>query len=280
MISLLSVLLLGLSGPVFADDAGLDEDEMALPDEGTFERDGLFEFDGPMGETIIVTDEAEVHRRQQEFVNELRNLGYKEKKGKDGRTVYVSETPWKPKVIVDDDGWMVLKRRPIVLTDPDLPEHWWFSDTPVEYVTCVVAPHLCIRMGGLVISKRKLTHHKAAVVNATQDEMTEWGDAIADHSLSERLYTELPDQLDLLWYEGKAPDGQMLASWEERRAWILDLWVTRTDNQWGDAARDALEGYMTYVIQDSMNPYTAQEIADANARKTCLRVLVLPLREG
>jgi len=274
------LLLTALLTPGFAQDPGLDADELALPDEGSFERDGLFEYEGPVGETIVVTDEAEVRRRQEAFVKELKSLGYKAKRDKDGRTVYVSETPWKPKVIVDDDGWMVLKRRPIVFTDPDLPDHWWFSDTPIEYVTCVVAPHLCIRMGGLVISKKKLTHHKAAVVNSTQAEMTEWGDAIADHALSERIYTEIPEQLDQVWYEGIGPEGQALASWEERRGWILELWMSRTDNRWGDAARESIEGYMIYVIQDSQTPYSAEEIAAANARRKCRRELVLPTAEG
>jgi len=276
MLLLLTALLL----PAQAQDPGLDAEELALPDDEAFERDGLFEYEGLVGDTIVVTDEAEVKRRQQEVINELRDLGYKAKRDRNGRTVYVHDVPWKPKVIMDDDGWMVLKRRRVVLTDPDLPDHWWFSDTPVEYITCVVAPHLCIRMGGMFISERKLMHHKAAVVNTTQDEMREWGDAIADHSLTERIYTELPEQLDQVWYQGVGPEGEVLTSWEERRRWILDLWVTRTDNHWGDATREAIEGYMIYVIQDSNEPYTAAEVDDANARKTCLRELVLPVGEG
>lgn len=263
---------------------GLDTGEYAVPGEEAFERDGLFdyepEYDGPVGETIVVTDEAEVKRRQAELVESLEGLGYEKKRGRDGRTVYVTDTPWEPKVIVDDDGWMIMRRRPVVLTDPDLPDHWWFSDTPVEYLTCVVAPHLCVRLGGLVISPKKLGHKKAAVVMASEDELRAWGDAIADHALSERLYEGLPEELDRIWYEGVTADGLTLGAPEQRRAHILELWISRTDNRWGDAARGAIEAYMEYVIQESPHPYTAAEIEAANARRTCQRALVLPAGEG
>ncbi len=269
-------LLTALLPAALARDTGLDTEDLALPGDEAFERDGLFDFEVPEGETIIVTDEAEVRRRQEQLVESLEELGYKKKRGRDGRTVYVTDTPWEPKVIVDDDGWMIIRRRPIVLTDPDLPDHWWFSDTPLEYLSCVVAPQLCVRLGGLVISKKKLGHRKAAVVAASEDELRAWGDAIADRALSQRIYEELPAELDRIWYEGVGADGEPIGGPRERRERILELWLSRTDNRWGDAARGAIEAYMEFVIQESGEPYTAEEIEAANARRTCRRPLVLP----
>lgn len=273
----MSLLLTVLLPAALAQDTGLDTGDLALPGDERFERDGLFDFEVPEGETIIVTDEAEVRRRQEQLVESLEELGYKKKRGRDGRTVYVTDTPWEPKVIVDDDGWMIMRRRPIVLTDPDLPEHWWFSDTPLEYLSCVVAPQLCVRLGGLVVSKKKLGHKKSAVVAASEDELRAWGDAIADRALSQRIYEELPAELDRIWYEGVSAEGEPIGGPRERRARILELWLSRTDNRWGDAARGAIEAYMEFVIQESGEPYTAEEIEAANARRTCRRALVLPV---
>jgi hypothetical protein len=279
-----ALLLAAVSLALAQEDPGLDPDELALPDDEPVEYDSDFGYDPDVGvgETIVVTDEYEVKRRQQAMINELRRLGYKEKKDRNGRTVYVSDVPWEPKVIVDDDGWMILRRRMVVLTDPDLPDSWWFSDTPLEYLTCVVAPHMCVRLGGMVISKRKLAHKKEAVVEATEDELQAWGDALAGAALQDRLYEELPAQLDAVWLEGVTPEGEQLPTHGERRAWILELWLNRTDNPWGDAAREAIEAYMEFVIQASPAPYTAAEISAANARRKCQRELVLtvPLANG
>ena len=62
----------------------------------------------------------------------------------------------------------------------------------------------------------------------------------------------------------------------DRRAWILELWLYQADTPWGDAAREAIEAYMEYIIQASETPYLAEEIALENTACTCQRELVLP----
>jgi len=256
-----------------ADDTGLSPEETALPDDGELVEDRIFML--PEGETIIVTDESEVAAARLELTEALTRSGYEKKRARGGRTVYVAEAPWKPKVIVDEDGWMLMRRRPVVLTRPDLPDVW-FADTPLEYLTCVVAPPLCVRIGGLVISDRKLNHRKAEIMAHAGDELNAWSEAKASLYAQTRLFEELPAALDTVWYEGLTPEGESLPGVAERKAWILELWMTRTDNDWGDAARGVVEDFMAYVIQASNEPFTEAEIAAANARRTCRRELHLP----
>ena len=266
MLHLLTLLAL-------ADDTGLSPEEMALPDDGALVEDRIFMV--PEGETIIVTDEAEVAAARQELTEALAIGGYQKKRSRDGRTIYVAEAPWKPKVVVDEEGWMIMRRRPVVFTKPDLPDSW-FADTPLEYLTCVIAPPLCVRIGGAVISERKLNHRKAEVVAHVGDELTAWSDAKAGLYAQARLFEEIPNALDRVWYEGLTPEDEPLPELVDRKAWVLDLWMTRADNDWGDAARGVVEDFMAYVVQSSNAPFTAQEIAAANARRTCARELVLP----
>ena len=161
-----------LASPVVAQEEA--EQEVLGEDtvEGDVEYDGMF-IGATVGDVMIV-DEAALKRARHEVTEALEAHGYDKKRRRGDRTVYVSETAWKAKVIVDDDGWMIMRRRGVVLQAPDLPSHWWFSDTPLEYLTCVVAPHLCVKVGGLLVSKRRLQAQKGRVVEAMQDELYDY----------------------------------------------------------------------------------------------------------
>lgn len=221
-----------------------------------------------IGQEILVVDDLEVKRRRQEVINQLDELGYEQKRRKDGRTVLVDPVPYHPKVIIDDDGWMYTKRRPVVLTRPDFPDAWW-GDTPLELLTCVVAPYACVRLGGLVISKRKYAHHKELVITATQDEMAAFGDAIAAKAVQDKMYGGLPVQLDGIWLDGVGVEGEALPSPEERKAAILGMWADRTCTEYGAAIRQQIEAYLIYVIQMSATPLTDDEVVAANTACTC-----------
>lgn len=228
-----------------------------------------------IGEEILVVDELEIQRRRQEVIDELGELGYEQKRRRDGRTVLVDPVPYHPKVVIDDDGWMYTRRRPVVLTRPDFPDMWW-GDTPLELLTCAVAPYACVRIGGLVISKRKYAHHKEVVIEATEDEMAAFADAIAAKAVQDKMYGGLPEQLDRIWLEGVGVAGEALPTPEDRKRAILAMWADRTCTEYGEAIRQQIEAYLVYVIQMSTTPLTFDEVAVANEACTCLGVELTP----
>ncbi|MCB9758417.1 MAG: hypothetical protein H6739_01120 [Alphaproteobacteria bacterium] len=260
-------------GALPADDGGdLDPTETAIEGE-QLEVERMFE--APDLE-IMVFGESDVIQARQEVEQRLLDMGYTKGRRRGDRTVYVNEVNYKPKVIVHDDGWMYMRRQPPRIEAPEIDA--WFSDVPVvKWMPCLVVPTACVRVGGWVISPRKYAHHKEFVVEGTKDEMRAYADAIAGLALNERIYEELPGQLDLIWYGGIHPaDARPLSTFAERRAVILELWESRADNIYGDAVREAIELYIAYEVQASEHPFTEEEIRRVNAERHCQRALELP----
>ncbi len=216
---------------------------------------------------VIYVDEQAVIRARQEVGLALRDLGYQRKRERNGREIYVNEVPWKPQVLVDDDGWMVVRRAPPTFSKPDLPGIW---RGPLGYLVCVANPTACVHIGGWVIAERKLAWHKEAVVSHTVPTMDRYEDALVVRAFNQRTGEDVPDALSSLWEQGVPLEGQdLLASHAERRAALLAFWASRTCNDWGDAVRQVVQDFMQYEVQDSEHPFTAAEIAQANRQRSC-----------
>lgn len=256
-----------------ADDGGeLSEEETAIEGEQLSE-DRIF--DEPDLE-IVVYDAREVEEARQAVEQRLLDMGYERARRRGDRVIYTHPVNYKPKVIVDDDGYMYMRRQTPKVAAPELGGP--MEDVPVlKWAPCLLIPTLCVRAGGWVISPRKYAHHKQAAVEATEDPVRRYADALAMNALYARINEELPAQLDQIWYQGVNPaDQRPLTTFAERRAAILEIWMTRADNAYGDAVREAIELYMAYVINVSSHPFTEEEIRRANDERRCQRMLELP----
>ncbi len=222
---------------------------------------------------VIYVDEQAVRRAREEVGLVLRDLGYHRRHTRDGRDYYANESPWKPWVVVDDDGWAILKRAPVTFSKPELEGVW---RGPLGYLVCVVQPTACIHVGGLVVSERKLRWQKQRVLEAVKPALDRYEEAVVARNRNRRFGGDLPQALQDLWGEGIPIEGnEVLETWEERRAALLQFWMDRADNDWGEEARDVTEAFMAGVVQDGPHPFTPAEIAAANARRTCERELTL-----
>ncbi|MFH1468976.1 MAG: hypothetical protein ABIO70_31610 [Pseudomonadota bacterium] len=228
-------------------------------------------YDAP-DETIYVEDQA-VIRARAEVGLALRELGYDRKRVRNGREVYTNADPWKPQVLVDDDGWMLVRRAPPSFGKPDMPGIW---GGPLGYLVCVAAPTSCIHIGGWVVSKHKLGWAEHEVVEQSRASMDNYQQALLARNLRRRTGEELPSLLEALWEHGESPASDtLLETPEARRAALLDLWATRTCTDWGDEAREVVRLFMQYEVQESATPFTREEIGAANARRSCLQELVI-----
>ena len=70
---------------------------------------------------IVVFGDLEVARKRQAVINDLRQLGYKDGKRKDGYTLFRPESPWKPSVRVYDDITLLLILEVAVSASLDVP---------------------------------------------------------------------------------------------------------------------------------------------------------------
>jgi hypothetical protein len=282
-----TLALLSLAAPAVADDAAT-RNPGGTPGEGQATQPSAAGSDAPpaapateasvsedqgppteAGMTIWVFEDGEVKRTREEVGIALRDLGYHKRKTANGRDVYANEDPWKPWVYVDDDGWMMMRRAPVTVSKPPLPGIW---AGPLGWLVCVPFPTACVHVGGQVVSRAKLHPQKVEVIETIGPAMDHYQSAIVERAMKARVDVTVPQALDALWTDGVPFSGEgRLESWAERRAAIVDFWLGRADDGYGDRVREVVELWSRNTIQAGDEPFTTQEIADAAARRTCTR---------
>lgn len=229
----------------------------------------------PATEEMIVTSDSVIARRRQAVINNLKALGYRKKKSKDGRTTFSPTIPWKPTVIIDDDAYIILKRTPIRIDPPG------DKNNKLRYLWCLppfTITKACIQTSGMTVGTRKLAHAKETVVRATHPELLRWRAAVIAKAMDKRVHTEVPDLLDDIWERGlpAGQDGPRLLDPSERRAAIMQLWSSRSCTPEGAKVRTVVADFMRYEIQASDTPASGEEIAQANASNPCGDKLLSP----
>jgi hypothetical protein len=222
--------------------------------------------DEPRTATEIVVWGKAVDEAREAVVESILDHGYTlVRKRDDGSAVYRHEdSPWKGRVILDDDGWMLIRREPIrVEGRPVLPG--MARNSPAAWAMCAVWPFLCVRAGGATISGAKMRGATHELVDELSPLVTTWNDRMADRA-TEALLEELPERLQACWERGEALDGgELLEGPEQRRAAIAAYWATRTDTVYGDRVRDVVDAFVRAVVMTGGDPYTPGELEAVNA---------------
>lgn len=223
---------------------------------------------------IIVWGDLAVERARQELISDFAAEGYTRVIERDGYLLLRSEQTWKGEVRVYDDGWVRVKRQPVQLRAPKTP--WAKENTPGAWATCVLYPFACVKTGGQLVSKRKLDSQKGRALHATEPKITAFGDRVADRETDRRV-NDLPDQLTALWEEGTplAEGSELLVTPEDRRQALLEFWDSRTDTEWGDTIRVAVEAFIKAEVQTSEHAFSPDEVAHFNTERRATRELVL-----
>ncbi len=225
-------------------------------------------------EEMTVYGEQEILRRRGELIQNLKHMGYREGRRRDGRTVFVPRVPYRPTVILDDDAWMEIKRTPVRIDPP--------GDTNWRYLWCLppfTVTAACVQVGGQVIGRRKLSPFKADVVRATRYELREWQQAVIANAMEQRINEELPDMLDATWTTGRpmGDGGPFLESHEDRRAAVFRFWASRSCVPEGAQVREAVAAFIEAEIQTSSHPATREELDAANGSQRCSGAALLPI---
>jgi len=211
--------------------------------------------DEPVAGEVIVYADLLVERARNEVVAALEQQGYTDVKRRDGYSVMMHQYPHKGQIFLYDDGRMEVRRQGIRF-GPHKNE-WSENNKALAWLVCVT--HLCVRPGGVVVGKRKFKGYEDGVVRASQSTVHTWNERLADRGLGVRLDT-LPDQLQMLWDEGIPLEGDvLLTTYEDRRDALYAFWQARTDSLYGEAVRQAVEGFVRGVVQSSEHPFAADE---------------------
>ena len=119
------------------------------------------------GETLVVNPGNHIAQKRKELGGALRDLGYGDMKRRGEWSVYLADPPWYPKVMVHDSGYMMIKRRGVHFKLPEVAD-WGGLEKPLELALCLVQPTSCIRIHGLLVSKRRLRWKEQEVVDQTR----------------------------------------------------------------------------------------------------------------
>lgn len=242
----------------------------------------LLSLEAPASETptsseeMIIHGESVVAKKRGELERKLRRLGYDKFIRKEGRTFVRHRTSYKPTVVIDDDGWMTVKRSPIRIDPPGK------RDNKLRYLWCLppftITP-LCIKLGGQTISRRRLQSHKERVVQGTRGYASEWRTAVINLAMDSRLGRDIPNMLDSIWTQGHTGEGDALVldSHADRRAALMQFWAGRSCVKEGAQARELVHDFIVYEVQPSAHAASAQEIHQANSAQRCPDATLLPL---
>lgn len=218
---------------------------------------------------ITVWGEHAAREARLEVVEALEAEGYRFDRSRNGKDVFVSPQAWKPKVVLDRDGYVVTRRRNVVWVGADgRADEQTFEP---EDVICVVWPPACVSTRGAQVSQKKFNGKTNSVLTAIAPQMEAYRQVLQDEGHLDRMERLLPRQLDQLWFEGVGPDGTVYAEPLARRAAIVDLWLTRVDDVWGDEAREVIEHFLADHVQDSEFALSEAEIAAVDARYEGIR---------
>ncbi|MCB9781312.1 MAG: hypothetical protein H6742_22280 [Alphaproteobacteria bacterium] len=218
---------------------------------------------GEAGETLVIYDQAEVARRRKALEQQIRELDYRVGKDKGDRTIFRPEVPWKPSVIVHDDGRVDTRRSPVRWRAPGR------EDNPLNQLWCLPPfTPMCVRIGGQVVSKAKLQPRKQDVLDAIDPARDAWVEAIAGQATWARVNEQVPTLVDAVWQQGATMDGREihLADPAARRGELLSFWASRADTPEGEMVAQVVADFLQEVVQSSPHPVTREELDAANAR--------------
>lgn len=257
------VLALALAAEPAAAPAATPSPAEVTPDE-----EPIILGDDSVDETVIVSGDIEVRKAREALALKLRSEGYKRAERRGEYTVYKPDVPYHPQVWVHDDGWVSLRRQPPRIHSPGHA----FADqgSPLNYLWCV--PTLmtaCVSVGGWTISKRKYSGIKSDLLDSMRPEVRELNDAVVRSHLGQRIYKEIPADLEKIWGDRSQPAA-------ERRRLLFLYWDSRLENEAGYAAKKAISAFIVGVVQASAEPFDTAELAALNADRQSAEALKLP----
>lgn len=223
----------------------------------------------PISDDEIIVWGDRLEQARAKVVNRLHDLGYEATRSGDGRTVWRptgADDDWKPRVIVDDDGWFEL-RTPATSGYKAQVQNSAMQPGPTSEAPGFnySPPVPTVGVGGQFAGKRVRQAAEARVTRQIWDVIGELAEAQQDTALIQRLEA-LPDELDALWYEGQGPEGTWYATPRARQQALLTLWATRTRTRSGETVRARIADFLIAIV-DSETGLDAELVSEAE--RTC-----------
>ena len=220
----------------------------------------------PAAEEVIVYGELLIRQARDRVDQDLRDAGFTDIVKKDDKVIYRHPQVWRGEVHVYDDGWYRTKRQRVKFDAIGMP--WAERGSPLAVAGCFLYPYLCFKPNGALISTRKFRKQETAIADRVHADVQEWADRLADLETGKKT-DALPARFDALWTDGAPLMGELqVSTMAGRREALFTFWDSRTETPWGRMVRDAVEAFCRGVVQHSDHPFTDDELAAFNDRRT------------
>jgi len=214
------------------------------------------------GEELVIVADRDLVQSREVLEQQILNQGFRRRVRHRNRTVFPRPALWKTKVVLYDDGLVDVRTHGIVP----------MFLMPQVYTDMHGNRHYDAKVAGVFQGPRGVRNADGRVYAAIGPDLASWRDALWAQHLAERRLV-LREQVLAAWNDGVSPQGAALPDASSRRAWLLAAWLNTADNGAGEAVRADLEAFIDQVVQRSQTPFTAEEVAVANARRGFSRPL-------
>jgi hypothetical protein len=200
-------------------------------------------------EIVVWGDRIEVAKKA--IANKLESLGYRGHPQGDGRTLWrpTGEDFWKPRVLIDDDGWYTVDTPTASMTGLELGKPVTIGAPDAMSTVEQAPPPPTIGPRFTLTGRRVAKAAEARLVREIEPLVRDLRSAQADAGLAGRL-DALPGVLDRLWRDGWDEEGDYYASQDDRQRALLAMWSSRTATRAGETVRVAIERYLEEIVDE------------------------------
>jgi hypothetical protein len=221
----------------------------------------------PEPEVIVVYGGAAIREARAVVARKLDQIGWRNvREVPDGSTVFAGPERWMGTLWLTPDGLITFKLPFINTASPGSPQNTYTTEQAWDANATATSPGY---VGATFTrpSKKKLQGVRDRTLDQVMPELMAYRQVVAVTTFERDVVQPLPRRLDALWTTGAAIEGSATyATTAERRAVLLDYWVTRTDTPEGELVRRTVEDFLREVVGRSPDPVTGAERAAAEAR--------------
>jgi hypothetical protein len=240
-------------------------DEGSPADAASDDGDGVYQpGQDEISEEVLVIGNQVIAARRDDVVRSMEDLGWKARRRRDGIVTFRPPQSWMGKAHLLTTGDLDFTQ-PVLAFNGARNAGGGYdnqnardNDQQAGTVGVSVSP---------LPDRRVVRSTQVRIRETMADSVMAYRRAIQGQHLA-RVLQEIPDRLDGVWTDGLAYDGTVLSSVEDRRAWILAYWATRTATPEGLAVCRVIEAWLREVIQLSDHPITDAERKATEARRS------------
>ncbi|MCA9490788.1 MAG: hypothetical protein KC621_12755 [Myxococcales bacterium] len=220
----------------------------------------------PVSEEVLV-EVQRLSEAREATRDRLKDLGYGRVLSLGHKSWFVNHKLWKPFLMVHDEGFARIRTVPLLPIGVGPP-----IEPPSAYPGLATGADVIdhenqMPMASfLTTSPRARKSERARIATTLEPYLANIRDASWALARVERE-VELREELVAIWFDGLSADGTPLPTAAERRAALIERWLRTAPDEGGAWAREAIEAFVDDEVQPA-DPFTAEEVAAANARAT------------